>query len=833
MFKRTKVSAGVLLALGSVLALPSITAVAQDRVEITGSRIKRAAAEGSLPVAVISREEIEASGAVTIAEFIRTTTFTSFGNFRPQSGSSAQGFSEANLRGLGSQRTLVLVDGKRVAKDPQVGSAPDMNSIPVAAVERVEILLDGASAIYGSDAIAGVINFILRKDFQGGVVTIGETHTGIKGGDRKEASALFGVTGERGRVLIGAASSSREIVFQRDSPYGYTPGASSFSNNYFQSPGLGGFLGAVPGGCLDPNFYTTTRCRYDFSFAAADEAAVNTKSVFGRGEVRLNADWSAYLNASVSRTNTFGRYAPVPGEIPIEVGSPAYPVGLGAVGTVYLAHRFAGGGNRDTYTDRNLYDVSLGARGTVGQFDVEAGVRNTLSKYYELGYGYVVQNLAVLAINNGSYNFRSPASNSADVINGFTTSVSRRGTWDQKELFANATTELWAMGGGRAAMYVGVETRTENYADQYDSLSEGGQVLGSAGSSAGGGRDVHGIGAELLLPISKTLEATLAARYEKYSDYGSDFSPKASLRFRPMPNLTLRASYGEGFAAPTLPQLTQKPAFSADSVVDRAHCLADGNTVAVCDALPAPSFQINGTVISNPALSSEKSKQFSIGGVWDVTPNLSLEATYWNTKITDRIVDVTAQTIVNRDNGTSSLPIPPGLSITRDAAGFITSVIRGSTNEGELQVSGVDASAIFTHKWATAGSFRHALQLSHMNEYKVNGAEQIGDFGQPKDRVTLSNRWDRGPLQVTWNVNMIGKNGDAGVGFVGSYTTHDVQLKVATPVKPSGAAAAAARPPAPSTRLGPTPPCDGYRSRWTGPSPRSTQGARPTDRSGR
>jgi iron complex outermembrane receptor protein len=781
MFKRTKVSAGVLLAIGSALALPSITAVAQDRVEITGSRIKRAAAEGSLPITVVSREQIEATGTVTVAEFIRTTTFASFGNFRPQSGSSAQGFSEANLRGLGSARTLVLVDGKRVAKDPQVGDAADMNSIPVAAIERIEILTDGASAIYGSDAIGGVINVILRKDFQGGVVTIGETGTSSKGGDRKEASALFGLSGERGRVLIGASASSRDIIFQRDSPLGSSRGASSYSNNYFQLPGLGGFLGAVPNGCNDPNFYTTNRCRYDFSFAAADEADVDNKSVFGRAEIRINNDWSAYLNASVSRTDTFGRYAPVPGEIPIEPGSPAYPVGMGATGTVYLAHRFAAGGNRDTFTDRNLYDTGIGVRGTVGGFDVDLGVRRTLSKFYEVGYGFVVQDLAIKAINEGRYNFRSPASNSADVINSFTTTTSRNGTWNQREIYANATTELFKMAGGNAAIFVGAENRTEAYLDIYDSLSEGGQVLGSSGASTRGTREVNSLAGELLLPLHKQLDLSIAARYEKYSDYGGDFSPKASLRFRAAPNVTLRASLGEGFRAPSLPQLKQNDAFSADSIVDRAHCLADGNTAAVCDA--NPSFQINGLVKSNPGLKSEKSKQYAFGGVWDVLPNLSLEATYWNTKIENRLQSFEAQDIVNRNNGNSPLPIPSNMSITRDASGFITSVVRSTTNEGELAVQGIDASAVFSHKYGSVGAFRHSLQYSHVMEWASNGTDQAGDFGQPKERVTVSNSWTRGPVSATWNINMIGKNGDDIVGHVGSYTTHDVQAKVALPIK--------------------------------------------------
>ena len=786
MFKRTKISSCALLALGGVLMATSAPVIAQSQtIEVTGSRIKRADAEGALPVTVIQREELEASGQTTVAEFVRSTTFTSFGNFRPQSGSGAQGFSEANLRGLGSSRTLVLVDGRRVAKDPQVGSAVDMNSIPLAAVERIEILTDGASAVYGSDAIGGVINVILRKDFEGGAISMGETSTDVKGGDRKEMSAIFGVSSDKGRIVMGASSSSREIVFQRDSLLGVTRGASSFSNNFFGSPGLGNFLGEAggAGNCdrIGRGFYSNTRCRFDFTSVAADEAAVSSKSVFARGETKISSDWSAYMAASVSRTKTFGRYAPVPGEVLIEPGTAGDL--LGRTAPYYLAHRFAAAGNRDTSTDRNLYDVSIGAQGRVGGFDIDVGARRTVSQFYEIGRGFIVETLARQAIADGLYNFLDPFSADPLVLASFTATVGRDGLWDQKEIYASATRSLFKLGGGDVMANVQVESRTENYRDIYDSLSEGGVVLGSAGSSAGGGRDVMAIGGELLFPITKQLEATLSARYEKYSDYGSDFSPKLSVRFQPVRTLTLRGSYGEGFAAPTLPQLTQKPADSADSIIDRRHCLADGNSAAFCDATPAPSFQIQGTVISNPALSSEKSKQFAFGGVWDVTPNLSLEATYWNTKINNVIVDVAAQTIVNRNNGTSSLPIPPGLSITRDATGFITSVVRGATNEGELQVSGLDLSANVNHKWSNLGAFRHILRVSNVLEYATNGVDVVGDFGNPKNRVTLSNNWTNGPFSATWNVNMIGKHGDSGVGFVDSYVTHDIQFGFQTPIK--------------------------------------------------
>jgi iron complex outermembrane receptor protein len=801
MFKRTKVSAGVLLALGGVVAATSLPAYAQQapaaeaqRIEVTGSRIKRADAEGALPVTVISREQLEASGVVTAAEFVRTLSFASFGNFRPQSGSSAQSFSEANLRGLGSRRTLVLVDGRRVAKAPNVGEAADLNSIPLLAVERVEVLTDGASAIYGSDAIGGVINFILRKDFEGGVIQYGETKTSVEGGDRNEMSALFGVVGDKGRMLIGASHNHRDIIWQRDAALPVARGASSFSNNFFRGFGLAGFIESVGGaeGCngIDGQnlfYFASSRCRYDFTGTAADEAELGNKAIFARGDLRINDDWSAYTNLSLTRNTSFGRYAPVPGEVLIRAGTPAYDLLSDAAkedlegADAVLAHRFAAGGNRDTETDNNLYDAQLGLTGSIAGWDVDVGVRKTISQYYEVGRGYVIQTLAQQAIEAGDYNILDPFGADPSVLAGFTATVGRDALWSQRELYASASRELFKMAGGNAAMYIGIENRTEKYSDIYDSLSEGGVVLGSSGNSAGGEREVNALAGELLLPLMKGLEATLSARYEKYSDYGSDFSPKVALRFQPTPTLTLRASYGKGFSAPTLPELTQKPSFSADSIIDREHCLADGNTPEVCDT--NPSFQINGLVISNPELDSEKATQFALGGVWDVTPSLSIEATYWNIKIDNVISNVSAQTLVNRENGNSQLPIPAGLSVTRDSTGFITQVVRGSTNEGELERQGVDVSVLFAHKYASLGAFSHKLQYSHLIKASTNGVSFEGVFGAPKDRATIYNTWTMGPLSAAWNVNFIGKNGDEDVGFVGGYVTHDLQLGWATPIK--------------------------------------------------
>ncbi|GCL62392.1 TonB-dependent receptor [Pseudaquabacterium pictum] len=793
MFKRSKVSMGVMLALSTVVGG---AAYAQSQtVEITGSRIKRADIEGSQPVTTYTRADLEASGSVTVAEFIRNTTFTSSGSFRPQSGSTAQSFSGVSLRGLGSERTLVLVDGRRVAKAPNVGDSADMNSIPMAAVEKIEILTDGASAIYGSDAIGGVVNVILRKDFEGLVLNYGETKPSITGGDRTEASVIGGMASDKGRIVFGASKTSRDIIFVRDYPWGAAVGASSFSNGFYKgvadgkggyafSPSNGTSLGAA-GTCdfPDKGFYigAGSRCRYDFNLVAADEAALATKSVFARGEIKVGRDWSAYANVSSTNNTSFGRYAPVPDSIVIDKAGAGNLLGFAGPETLYLAHRFAAAGNRDTSTDATLVDLTVGAQGSVLGFDVDFGARRTTSKFVETGRGFIVKGLATAAINNGTYNIADPFANSDTVLKSITTTTGRDGLWAQTDFYANAQTSLFKLGGGDARLYVGLETSKQTYKDIYDSLSEAGEVLGSSGSSASGSRSVDALTAEMFMPITRNLEATVAARYEKYSDYGSDFSPKASMKWKVMPNLSLRASAGRGFRAPSLPSLYTKPSFSADTIVDPRHCAADGGfTVAEC---LSEEFQINGLRISNPNLKSEKSKQFSLGAIWDVTPAFSVKVDYWSTTITNTLSFVDAQEIVDRDNGDSPLPIPAALSITRDpATGAIVQIVSGLSNEGTLKAAGVDLSVLFRHSVGGWGKFEHELTWSERTKWTENGINQNGEFGEPKSRATLTNGWSMGALSANWNLNYIGRNEDVR-GSAGGYVTHDVQLAWATPVK--------------------------------------------------
>ncbi len=770
-----------------------------DRIEVTGSRLKRAEIEGSLPVTVLDRAAIDASGEVSVADYLRTTNFSSTGQFRPQSGSSAQAGAFADLRGLGGQRTLVLIDGHRAPKAPfAAGSGTDLNAIPLAAVERIEVLTDGASAVYGADAVGGVINIITRKDYNGAQITVGKSNP--KWGPTDEASILFGISGDRGHMVGGFSQNRRAMIFTHDRPWGSTPGASIYSNNYSSYDPVTGapiaVLQPIPGGCTNTNFYinpNTGRCAYNFNAVAADEASYGNKSFFLNGELQINDSWSTYLSTTVVNTKSFGRYAPVPGVVFLDPTSPVNPT-PGA--NTYIYHRFAAAGNRDTTTDANVYDILLGFRGAINDsIDADFGVRYNTYHYTELGHNYIVGSLAQQAFNNGSYNITDPESTPVDVLNSIKATIARESFFTTKEAYGNLTfNDLFEMGGGSASLAVGGEFRKETYEDLYDPLSEAGVILGSAGNSSGGGREVSAVYAEMLLPFTSTLEADLAGRYEKYSDFGSNFAPKVSLRWHPIDSLTLRASAGKGFVAPTLDIITQKTAFSADPIYDPATCIFFGtNSTANCLAGGGSSTQTQVDAYREQALGlgAEKSTQYSFGVVWDATDWMNITADYWNIKIKDRIAYYSSQKLINIDRGLDSTPMPGApCSLVRDPAKNVPGVGNAIDeihncyfNEGVVKTDGIDLTVRTNFDFGDWGTLNSRLLASWSNKYTIDGGDDLtGTQGFPSVRGTLANTWQRGDWSAGLDVRYIGANGSTGNGDrTKAYTTYDVRASVELP----------------------------------------------------
>lgn len=779
-----------------------------ETIIVTGSRIRRTDTEGALPVTTITREDIDKSGYVSLSEVLRNTTLNSFGSFRQQSGSSGQSISDIDIHGLGSNRTLVLIDGRRAPKDPTSGQVQNLNIIPLAAVDHIEVLTDGASAIYGSDAIGGVVNVILRKDFQGVEFKYGagdpSRFGGEKGGNTHEASAVMGFTSEKGSMLVGVGYNDRQNVFVRDRPWGANRGASLFSNNYYD-PDTGDFA-AVPGGCdgLSPDFYVNTangRCAYDFNSQQVDDAALSNRSLFVSGEYKINENWSTYLAGSIANTRTEGQYAPSLNDIPIIVPGSVSGIDYNGDGTdddVYLYHRFAALGNRVDNVDGNNYDITIGTKGTLGTFDIDVGARYDVQHVSTIGRNYVVLPIAAQYIESGAYDIRDPFGADPDILNAMKTTITRVSEWTERSVYGSASTPIFPMAGGNASIAFGAEWRSEDYSDQYDSLSEAGAVGGSAGSSAGGGRIAKAVYAEALFPVLPNLNVDVAARYDKYSDYGSDVSPKISIDYKPLDMLKLRAAYGEGFRAPTLDILTQKPAFSAEDVTsDKATCENGGYTWngSVC----SNSVQVNSTSIANPDLKSENSKQFTAGIVLEPTSWFSTTLDYWNIKIDNVITQYTTDDLASRAQAGD--PIPAGLGICRsptpnptipddcvdDATVPIRGAIEGYANGGNLKVQGLTWKADTKFRFGSFGKLTTSLSTDYYLSYKEDGGrDEIGDPGQPEYRMTLSNSYYIKSFVVAYTINYTDSTAvnvvdGKQVGHVPSWTTHDIQVAYTTP----------------------------------------------------
>lgn len=364
--------------LAATMAVGPVNAAEQDddddvtelqEVQVTGSRITRLELEGATPVITLSREELDNSGFQSVADVLRYNAFNSFGSIRESSGNTAQGQATISLRGLGGNRTLVLINGARLPGSPVLdGQIQNLNTIPFSAVERIEILSDGASAIYGSDAIGGVINIVLRDDFEGGEVAARATDPDRPGGAERGVSLVAGFSGDRGRVTFAIEADHQDWILNADRPFTanqflggdptdyndyiaasfYGRNIVDYSGGTFQAyptitgaPGAPNPAGALGGesdidgatgvcGLYGEGFYENIMrdrffaddpatagvnegdylCPYDFTGVAATTAELDRLSAFMNAEYDINSDITFTSQVLAARVESFGRYAP-------------------------------------------------------------------------------------------------------------------------------------------------------------------------------------------------------------------------------------------------------------------------------------------------------------------------------------------------------------------------------------------------------------------------------------------------------------------------------------------------------------------------------------------
>jgi iron complex outermembrane receptor protein len=859
--KSRTLSLAVLRALGAgavvTLAVPAFAQQAQkiEKIEVTGSNIKRIEGESALPVTVISRDEINRSGVTTAAELVDKLSANSGGGYNVSQAvgdSGTPGLSAASLRGLGSTNTLILLNGRRLSNfafNASGGGTVNLNQIPLAAVERVEVLKDGASAVYGSDAIGGVINFVLRRDFIGAEVSAYGTKTEQGGGmvRRYTGTIGFGDINKQRFNVIAAFDYEKDSPLKADQrpSFGNTGirpdlGFSQTSGNTWPANFVFGgqqLNVTAANGCLPANgSYRINAatgqpaplqafCRQDFTAALDIYPPAERKGFFTRGAFAINNDNQAFVEYHLTKNQiTFGSSeTPVndftgAGPIIYPAGGRYYPTNVtlpgGTVvhptGDLPIAWRLKSAGLRTNRSDAEESRLVAGLQGTIVGWDYNTAFTASKSKASD-NYidGFVRESLLRAAILTGNVDVFSGQPldsagqalvNGAKILEPVRKSEAKVTSFDGK-----ISKELFEMRSGPLALALGFDARKEELNDQPQEVLFSGDILGGGGAlpSTRADRKVSAAFAELNIPILKNLEAQVAARYDHYSDFGNTFNPKVALRWTPSKEWLVRASYSTGFRAPTLTDLFL-PRFlsnTADTHNDPIRCPNSRpiggfvNEGLECDA------QFQSQQGGNAGLTPEKSRQWTIGAIFEPTAQTSIGADFWSIRRRNSI-GALGDTTVFDTFGVADPVNAQGFFVRTarlaGAAGCVGDLPGSPTpanivcpidfavlvqqNLGKFNVSGVDLTGT-----TKAGPLTlriegtYVLQYRYQQEKDGRYVDNVGLFTAdngaiPRWKHYATINWRSGPFGATLAQNFtLGYVDSSGTRRVATYETWDAQ----------------------------------------------------------
>ncbi len=701
MFFQEKIGVrSVRLALSALTVFAAGAALAQEapiqRVEITGSAIKRINAEGALPVQRLNAEQIAKSGAANVADLIQALpAMQGFQVAAIAAGTNSGGNVTASIHDIGASYTLVLLNGRRIAPQGS-GSTINLNAIPMSAVETVEILTDGASALYGSDAIAGVINFILKKNYQG--FNIEATHsqpTQSSAGRTGNFNLTYGMgdlDADRYNVLLSYRKdetkqvraldrdfadtayvpfnwNGNSYVYDRTSPAAipanvsatFKSGAAPIGFNPYQKKN---------GQCAPMNQLSLSNtalvqnCGFDFVQTIEIVPENSRDSFFGKATVKATDSINVFVEAAYSRLDLTARIAPNTASVAIAKGSPLYntyvrPYLTAAqdldIKSVTASYRTFDWGTRDSETITTSKNLVLGAEGDIGSWSFGTGLtwsKNAIDERYVGGYVKNTEFRDMLAKNQFDpflgIGGQSDATKQLIANSVFNGSI-RDASTTLKGIDAHASHELFQLPAGAAQIALGGDYRNYHYQQSPHATSS--DIFGFSASPAYDmERNNYGVFGELNMPVLKGLELSGAARYDTFEavknnlanrDMGTKESSttyKVSARWQPTPSFLMRGSYGTGFKAPSMLDIGQ-PLVAAGFTSNSWDCPANLKAENA-DYCQVGKRQYNVLSGGNENLKPEKSKQFTVGFRFEPTSTFSVQADLWDVKIRDAVSSV-------------------------------------------------------------------------------------------------------------------------------------------------------------------------------------------------
>jgi iron complex outermembrane receptor protein len=774
-------------------------------VEVTGTRLKRTDIRTSSPVEVISSREIAASGKRTLSDLVRSITADNNGSIGIGNVSGfAQGSSGVALRGLAVSATLVLINGRRMASyglaDDGQRTFVNLSSIPLQIVDRVEILKDGGSAIYGSDAIAGVVNIILRDHFQGLSADVSYAITEYGDGGTPRGSLTGGLgnltsdgynlffnieASHQGAMYAGSRSDRKWIGSGDLRPYGYSFTAGGIG------PNIGGWFdngtgtsnpnryGSVsPASLATPAWQQLPGCNSTINlpagFGGCPYDRVSQTGVIDASEGKLNL----YLRGTLSLTEGFNPYIEL-GRFQSDVKSPWVfgptsanenwvdpannsvvdnaalylpaahpdnPLGTNAL----LSYLLAEAGSRTFDDDSVVTRTVLGAKGSLGGWDYDSGVLYAHDTTERIATGFIRNSVLQAGLNgSGPYGYYrlgvNAGLNSAAFMRALSPSLSADNTSSLTLIDFKVNHTLLRLPGGPLGLAFGAEYRRETLNAPPMPYTYSGDIIGWSYYAYRGEEKVVSMFVEADLPVAPQLELDAAMRGDKVWDTGTSATPKAGFRWEPLDGFAVRGTYSRGFRAP--------------DAAERG----PGNQFSGTLDMTGNGFLGVFRNLSNPALEPERSRMITLGPVFQSPSQTHLEVDFWWLERTDEINGVDPFAILAGASGW------PHAQVVRDAAGDVLEVSSPFENNSRSRLRGIDFSAARQLPLGNLGTLSGQLNWSYLGSYEKTFAGGVtyqyagthgpmavsGNTGTPRNRGNLSLSWQRGPANVSTHVNFV------------------------------------------------------------------------------
>ncbi len=835
--KAAKLVHSALLLSTTVVAVSSPAIAAEDieKIEVTGSRLKRTDMESALPVTVISREDLLATGDVSVGEILRNFPGNSQGSFTPRSGSSAQTTASLSLRGLGSNRTLILVNGKRLPADALGGgSGQNLSLIPATMIERMEILQDGASSIYGSEAIAGVVNIILRKDFEGLQVSTQVSRPSRDGGaDEENFSLVGGMSSDRGNVTFAFEHKEVSALYTADrditaansadwtghsansDPANYR--VKDFFNDgtnvkgpWQPDPKCDASLVRETAGIVKTNpvtkeqvTVTDKECMFPYANVSTWLPSFKTDSVFVNANYEVSDDLSVYAQSSFINLESKAVFAPIPlvegFGITVKADNPLNPTfGTANPQDVAVKWRPQALGNREFDVDTLQLDFLTGFSWGIDDGVLDGYVQWNKQKSDNVRRNLVLTSAVFDLIEDSAINPFGSAEEVAKAADQIRADSYREASSDLFVAGLSWSSELpvFELPGGLIAYSAGVEFRSEDFDEDYDALTKSGGIFGGVGGPSGGGRDSRSAFFEFAMPINDDVVMTYAGRYDEYTlpKDASEYTQSLRVRYQMTDDLVLRASYSEGFRVPDIDTLLQEGGRSTDQAIDRLRC----NQINDVNSPLCRTGEIQAERRPGAETNPERSESLAAGFVWNATEQLNMTVDWFNVEINDQIQFLSTQAVLDLE-ATGANPATFNVDVIRDGQGEIVKVINGYANLPGFETSGIDFNVNYTMPTAAYGKFKANLTGTYVMEFNNESAPGLGVFDNvgfqstPELRSTLSLSWGMDDMAANLSFNYTDgydartpedkylNNVKSEVGTLPSFTTVDLSVSYILP----------------------------------------------------